>query len=308
MKYTVGKNLDWKLSKIAFGGASLSGVSGGYGFGPIDAKDSQKLIEDSVALGINVFDTAPIYGFGQSERSLGEFLKKIRDDIYLVSKAGVSWHENKRVNMSNDPKLVLSMFEQSLRDLQSDYIDIYMIHWPDASVDIRDALNVLQKQKDQGKIRAIGLCNTNLVDLHRASEVCRVDFVQSEFNLFNSGFKEIEDYIQKENILTMGWGTFDKGILAQSVKDNSRFDKSDCRSWAPWWKKSNWKERVKKVSELGMLEGYTIKQIALSYSLQNMDLSICGIKSQGHLQELYENADLKIPSDILQNAYEYFNE
>ena len=79
-------------------------------------------------LGIRLYDTAPIYGFGLSEQRLGNYFKHKREDVFFISKSGVDWHDSKRVNMTNDPAVTQKMLENSLRDLQSDYIDLYMIH------------------------------------------------------------------------------------------------------------------------------------------------------------------------------------
>ena len=124
-----------KMEKIGFGAASLSGAGGGYGFGRSEA--AQDLIDYAFELGIKYYDTAPIYGFGQSELELGKAIKHIREKVKIISKSGVSWHDTKRVNMTNDPEITLKMFEESLRRLDTDFIDIYMIHWPDKKIDIR---------------------------------------------------------------------------------------------------------------------------------------------------------------------------
>jgi len=161
------------ISKIplAFGGAAISGEGGGYGFGDINENDSIELLNSAYDKGIRIFDTAPIYGFGLSEVRMGKAFKQTRDKVFIVSKSGVTWGENKRVDMTNDPVVTTKMLEQSLRDLQSDYIDLYMIHWPDTRVDIRRPLEVLAKAKHQGKIKHIGLCNTNIADLEKGSEI-----------------------------------------------------------------------------------------------------------------------------------------
>ena len=80
------------------------------------------------------------------------------------------------------------MLEQSLRDLATDYIDAYFIHWPDARVDIRRAMEVLSRKKQQGVIRFIGLCNTDAEDFIKASEIDEVNILQSEYNIFQNGF------------------------------------------------------------------------------------------------------------------------
>ena len=113
---------------LLFGGASVSGEGGGYGFGEISKADSLSLLNHAYDRGIKVFDTAPIYGFGESERRIGAAFKDKREDVFIISKCGVTWHDTKRVNMTNDPQTTKKMIEQSLRDLGSDYIAVSYTH------------------------------------------------------------------------------------------------------------------------------------------------------------------------------------
>jgi aryl-alcohol dehydrogenase-like predicted oxidoreductase len=286
MKYLKVKELDLSLSKIVFGGASISGEGKGYGFGKMSEKDSQALIEYSVSLGVNVFDSAPIYGFNLAELRLGKYLKKNRENVFLTSKSGVSWHENGRVNMSNDKNTTRTMLEQSLRNFDSDYIDIYMVHWPDKKVDIRHTLDVIKQAQDEGKVTYIGLCNTADSELKLATEVCDINFIQSECNLFNNNIKTLSPDLMND-VVTMGWGTLDKGILSGKLTSSTQFDSTDCRSWAPWWKKSNWKEKVLKVDHYSKeSDNLPIKELALNYSFRNTDLSLCGFKTNKQLDEI----------------------
>lgn len=286
-----------KLSEICFGGASISGSRGGYGFGAISFADSIELVLEAYDKGINFFDTAPIYGFNESERVLSQSLKKIREKVTIISKCGVDWHDSKRVNMSNDPKVCQKMLDQSLKFHQ--YLDVYMIHWPDKNIDIRYPLEVLQKAKEKKDILHIGLCNTNQEDLDKAEEVCTVDIVQSEVNLFHNQLRELKTPAYK-----MGWGTFDKGILTGSVTEDRHFDKDDCRSWAPWWKKSNWKDKVKKVKTLKEFVNshhISLLELALSYSLSEdgVHSAICGFKNSKQLDGiLYANQN-KVADDLI---------
>lgn len=227
------------LFPLAFGGASISGEGGGYGFGSISQKDSESLLEYATNLGVNVLDTAPIYGFGISESRIGQFIRSQREKFLVISKSGVDWHSTKRVNMTNDPKSTSKMLIESLRRLDSEYIDLYMIHWPDKAVDIRRPMEILAKARREGKIKMIGLCNTNESDLKKAFEIDEIHMVQSEFNLFNqeSITNELFPVLNDLKIPFMGWGPLDKGILNLSITPDRKFEKDDCRSWAPWWDK-----------------------------------------------------------------------
>ena len=279
---------------IAFGGAAISGEGGGYGFGDISENDAIDLLLEAFEGGVKIFDTAPIYGFGMSEMRMGKAFKNIREKVFIVSKCGVTWNESKRVDMNNDPVVAQKMLEQSLRDLKSDYIDLYMIHWPDARVDIRKTMEVLAKAKHEGKIKHIGLCNTNILELNLAFEIERVEVVQSEFNLFTNNFvrTELFPYLKEKDISFMSWGTLDKGIISGRVDEQKRvYDKSDCRSWAPWWKSANNSDKflaMKKLLPLLDKNCHTGLELALGYNLSFPELSvaICGAKNSNQLQTL----------------------
>ncbi len=244
---------NWSDSPFAFGGAAISGEGGGYGFGKtVDAPAA--LLDYAYDQGVRIFDTAPIYGFGQSEEVLGEHFKKTRDQVKIITKGGVYWHDNKRVDMTNDPKITAKMLEDSLRRLQSDYIDLYMIHWPDAKVDIRYPMEVLSKAKVQGKIKHIGLCNTFPEDFKNASEVDKIEVIQSEHNIFHAPNDDMVATIRENDLSFMGWGTFDKGILTGRVTKKREqakdYDEDDCRKSAPWWQQKVVLEKCEKVELL----------------------------------------------------------
>lgn len=283
---------------IAFGGAAISGEGGGYGFGEISEGDSIELLQQAYEGGIRIFDTAPIYGFGLSEIRMGKAFKNMREKVFLVSKSGVTWHENKRVDMNNDPVIATKMIEQSLRDLNTDYIDLYMVHWPDSKFDIRRTVEVLAKARDQGKIKHIGLCNTYPEDLNKAFEVSRIEVVQSEFNLFTNSYvrENLFPILKEKNISFMSWGTLDKGIITGRVDEKrSAYDKSDCRSWAPWWKDADNSakfEAMKKLWPLLDKNHHTGLELALAYNLSFPELSvaICGAKNLNQLTSLLKAA------------------
>ena len=282
-----------KIPQITFGGASLSGEGGGYGFGPMSESEAEALIKSALDAGINLFDTAPIYGFGLSEERLGRYLPK---DALVVSKSGVDWHPSKRVNMSNDPKITEKMLHESLKRLNRDTIDIYMIHWPDAKFDIRLPLEVLKKAQEQGKIKWIGLCNTNPEDLTRAQEITEIEFLQSELNLFNqNAFSKLPNWKDK---VSMSWGTFDKGILSGRVNKGRTFAKEDARAWAPWWNKKEVQEKVErteKLSEILSDYGLSLPEFCIQYNLTYFGITtaLIGVKSNQDVVQL--TSHLRVP-------------
>lgn len=290
MIYAEEKKLSKKVSRISFGGASLSGEGGGYGFGAMSEKEAQNLIQEAWEQGITVFDTAPIYGFGLSEERLGKYLPK---DAMVISKAGVDWHPNHRVNMTNDPKVISRMLEESLNRLGREMIDVFMIHWPDKNVDIREPLQVLQNAKLAGKIMHIGLCNTTKEDLQKAQEICEVEVFQSELNLLNQKpFLELGE--EWKNKTSMSWGTFDKGILTGRVTKDRKFSKEDCRSWAPWWNKKEVAEKIIKTEKLNqILTDYnlTLAQFALQFNLSFFGIStaLVGFKSKSDILQVHSS-------------------
>ncbi len=282
--------IDKNLSKICFGGAALSGEGGGYGFGSMREADAETLLLQSFEKGINFFDTAPIYGYGLSETRIGKYLKSFREKIFVISKSGVNWHENKRVDMSNSQTVTEKMLHESLKRLNFDYIDCYMVHWPDSQTDIRVPMEVLAKAKKAGKIRNIGLCNTHISDLTKAMEIDSIDLVQSEVNFFNNAFTpEFKNFLQEKNIQAMGWGTFDKGILLDKVSKERKYEKCDARSFAPWWKKQDLTSKlaaVKKLKEALATTSHSLLEFNLAYNFleSNIMSAAVGFKNGEQLE------------------------
>ncbi len=252
---------------LIFGGAAISGSAGGHSYGALNEEAARALISYFWEKGGRIFDTAPIYGFGDSEKRLGKtlsFLAK-RNEYLLISKGGISWHRNMRVNVSNDPSLLARMIDESLKRLMTHYIDLYMIHWPDPRVDIRKALGPLMRAKEEGLIRYIGLSNTSVLDLKKASEVCSIAAIQNEHNHFLPLEPAIAKYCETENICLIGHSPLAKGILTGRATIERKYDRSDYRSWAPWWKKDPFLE--KKMKAVKLLEEKLGKSELLNFAL-----------------------------------------
>lgn len=303
MFYSENTAFKKSLSRLGFGGAAVSGEGGGYGFGDMSEAQAEKLLKEVWEAGINLFDTAPIYGFGLSEERMGKYLPK---EAFIVTKGGVDWHSTKRVNMSNDPKIMERMFFESLKRLNREYIDLYMIHWPDPKVDIRRPMEVLRKLQEKSLINHLGLCNTNLEELKKASEIGPISSIQSELNLLNrKPFDDLEGEWKK--YFTMSWGTLDKGILSGRVLKDRKYDASDARSWAPWWNKKEVILKIERVEKLQkILSDYNIglSRFCVHFNLNLYGISSClvGLKSSVDLLEMTFNLQQNIPSEIMEEV------
>jgi len=186
-KKKFGPNLE--TTAVGFGGGAISGDGGGYGFGNVEEKEACRVLEYAFERGIRLFDTAPIYGMGTSEKRIGLALsknKQIRSEMTLVTKLGVTWDADKKVRIDNSPDVTWRMLEQSLKDLQTDYVDVFMIHWPDANVPVEQTMEVLAKMKQQGLIRATGVSNFSPELIARAQKVTPIDILKGDFSLFDN--------------------------------------------------------------------------------------------------------------------------
>jgi myo-inositol catabolism protein IolS len=289
LKRKLGKTgLD--VSVVGFGGASISGEGRGYGFGEIDSKSAKDLLLYTKDHGINLFDTAPIYGFGLSEQRIGEAFKSCRDEVIIVSKSGVTWDQNKRVDINNSRKSTLEMLDNSLKRIASDYIDIFLVHWPDPRHDIRHAFEVLAEAKEKGKVRFIGLCNTNIDEIKKAREISEIDVFQSEYSFFSrSCEKDLFPHISGAGFL--GWGSFDKGIITGRVKKNRHYDESDARRSSPWWKKSEYEPKIDFIEGLdGIFKSHRRDglDLALHFLQERPELSsaLCGARSMRQIDSI----------------------
>ena len=295
---------------LAFGGGALSSHGGGYGFGAVGEQDSLDALRYCLDRGIKIFDTAPIYGFGESERRLGKAFGGRRDEVFITSKSGITWNATKRANLTNDPKTAHKMFEQSLKDLDTDYIDLYMIHWPDPKIDIRRPLEVYHRLKSEGKLLHIGLCNTTLTDLKKSQDVDKVEVVQSEHHFFRGQDEELLAYLKREGISFVSWGTLDKGIITGTVTEKRQFDGHDSRSHAPWWKTPLKDKKIAVMQEhilpLLKAKGHSGLELALGYNLSCKGVThlLCGGKTVKQWEEIFKALENLPSPEALQECIE----
>lgn len=296
-------------SLIGFGGGSISGDAGGYGFGNITEKQSCDLLQYAFERGIRLFDTAPIYGMGNSEVRMGLGLAKhkdIRSQITLVTKLGVTWDDSGKVFIDNSPENTKRQLETSLKRLQTDYLDLYMVHWPDPKVDIEKTMRVLVDAKAQGTIRAIGICNFDAQGIKRAQTVGNVDVFQNDFSVLNASVRdELFPLCRNEGIGFMSFGTLAKGLLAGTVNSERRYDASDYRSRVPDKFKNIYealKPQLDEFMSIAKTNNVTPAQLATAWVLAQPETSValCGSKSNQQIDEVLTALDVSLKSDVVE--------
>ena len=224
MKYNRLGRTDLHVSAVGLGGWALGGATD---WGATEETDARRTIFAALDAGITLFDTAPIYG--ESEVFLGRALKGRRQQVVLATKCGLvkngSWTDH-----DLRPQTILSQLEQSLSRLQTDYIDLYQIHYPDPRVPLEEALAVLIRLREQGKIRYIGLCNAGGQEISAAAgqAVC----VQNEFSLLHPHKgRAVFSACEKLHLGFIGYGTLCGGILSGKYKKEPNLRRADARNY-----------------------------------------------------------------------------
>jgi aryl-alcohol dehydrogenase-like predicted oxidoreductase len=215
------------VSAIGFGCWEIGG-----GYGSIAAEEFPRAIGRALDLGINCFDTAEGYGMGASERALGEALGSRRDEAIVVSKFGMNYRDKPNLRDSSRER-VLTTIDQTLKNLGTDYVDMYLVHWPDRTVPFEETMTALDDLVKDGKVRFVGLSNFKREEVEACMQVRRVDVVQYGWHLFDRRMqREILPYCQESGIGFMAYGSLAFGLLTGTFTAETAFAKDDWRSRA----------------------------------------------------------------------------
>jgi aryl-alcohol dehydrogenase-like predicted oxidoreductase len=204
---------------------------GGWMWGGTEEQESINTIHKAFEQGINMIDTAPVYGFGTSEELVGKALKQYghREDIILATKVGLEWN-NGNVSRNSSRQRVLKEIDDSLKRLQTDYIDIYQIHWPDTSTPFEETAQALLSLIEGGKIHAIGVSNFSTTQMKEFLKLVSINTSQPPFNLFEREVeKEVLPFTEKSHITTLAYGSLCRGLLSGKMNANTQFKGDDLR-------------------------------------------------------------------------------
>jgi len=221
-------------------------------WGGTEEQESIKTIHKAFELGINMVDTAPVYGFGTSEEIVGRAIKQYgqREKIILATKVGLQWNQGK-VTRNSSSKRIQQEIEDSLRRLQTDYIDVYQIHWPDQATPFEETAHALDSLLKAGIIRSIGVSNFSPEQMEEFMTFVPIHTLQPPYNLFERAIeKEILPFAEKKGMVTLAYGSLCRGLLSGKMNADTQFSGDDLRKNDPKFQQPRFDQYLKAVAAL----------------------------------------------------------
>ena len=312
MEYRKIGNTDLELSVITFG----AWAAGGWMWGGNDEMDAIKAIQTSLDLGVTSIDTAPVYGQGASELIVGKALKGARrDQVQILTKFGMRWDDTKgslafksKDNTGQDidiykyagPESIVFEVEQSLRRLQTDYIDLYQIHWPDVTTPIEISFEAVAKLIQQGKVRYAGVCNYSAAQMEEAEKVVQLASNQVPYSMVNRGIEAelIPHCIQNKKAI-LAYSPLERGLLTGKLQSGHQFSPGDHRANH----KSFTPENINKTNEflasiepLARDKGISLAQLVLKWTchVPGITIALAGARNAKQAAENAAAADVEM--------------
>jgi methylglyoxal reductase len=294
MKYRPLGKSGIEASVVGFGAWAI----GGWMWGGTKKNDPQGAIRAAIDHGINLIDTAPMYGFGQSEELVGEALRGLRDKVVLATKCGLVWYkkegekffdasehgtadkedqERYEVYINLRPAMIRHEIEESLRRLRTDRIDLYQTHWQDSTTRTEDTMAELMKLKQEGKIRAIGCSNATLDQMKRYQASGQLDADQEQYSMLQRQHEADKlPFCAANQVAFLAYSPLSLGILTGKIGADHEFGKGDVRIRNPWYQKDN---RPKVDALLNVIrsvadgKGVTIAQTVIAWTVEQLGVS-----------------------------------
>lgn len=253
---------------------------GGYNLFPnLKDDDGRALVRAALDNGINLLDTAYVYGLGHSEELVGEVMKEYdRDKIILATKGAQDFSSGEQV-IDNRPEFLTDQVNKSLKRLGTDYIDIFYIHFPDHDTPKAEAVGALQKLKEAGKIRAIGISNFSLDQIKEANADGYVDVVEDEFSLLHQDHltEGMLDYLHDHQISFVPYFPLASGLLTGKYDHKIDFPADDIRSQIADFTEPRFSKVLKAVDvvrPIAKTHQATVAQVGLAWYMQNPLISV----------------------------------
>ena len=293
-----------KVSVIGLG----TWVMGGWLWGGADDRESMAALRHAIDLGINLIDTAPVYGHGRSEDLVGRAVQEsgMRDRLILATKLGLDW-DPERTRIWRDSRAARITFEveESLRRLRTDCIDIEQVHWPDRSTPFEETMEALVTLQRTGKIRHIGLSNFEASEIQRCLNVAPVHVIQPPYNLLEGGIeRDLLPFCARHRLGTLVYGPLCRGLLTGKYKGDETFKPGDVRAVDPKFTAPLFARYVACVDRLKAVAaryGKTVGQMATRWCLDQPGVTVAlwGARRPDQIEESVGASGWSLPNDAL---------
>ena len=285
MQYRKLGDSDLNISALGLG----SWITGRTGWHDVKDSDSEAVIKTAFENGINFIDTAPIYGNGHAESVVGKTIKPFRDKIVLATKCGLK--EGFLHDLSK--RQIFKEIEDSLRRLQTDYIDLYQPHWPDPHTDIQETMEALLLLQSKGTIRNIGFCNHPVSLLEKALTMGLIVSVQHQYSLLDRKIEnDIIPFVLKNKVGVLAYGPLHGGLLTGKYKSKPDVSRKEAKVFFYQFLDDQiWNKSIELVADLKLKAEINKRSIAsevLVWTINQPGIT-CALTGMRNLKQLTEN-------------------
>jgi aryl-alcohol dehydrogenase-like predicted oxidoreductase len=320
----LGKS-DLQITPIIFGAWAI----GGWMWGGTDEADSIAAIHASIANGVTTIDTAAIYGMGASEELVAKAIKGKRDKLIIATKCGMRWNTDEGsdpwqtkdnagkdvvVRKNSKPDSIAYECEQSLKRLGIDVIDLYQIHWPDSSTPVEESIRALEKLRQQGKIRAIGVSNYDAQWLAKGSAVGTIASDQPPYSLIQRKIeKDVLPYCRQHDIGIIAYSPMERGLLTGKVSADREFPPGDHRAGQPFFSVENRKRilaSLEKIRPIADRHKATFAQLAINWTahVPGITAAIVGARNAEQAEQNAKALSFTLTSDEMSQIRRAFDD
>jgi aryl-alcohol dehydrogenase-like predicted oxidoreductase len=282
------------VSEIAVG----TWGAGGQGWGGSDKAACISAIHTMIDLGVNLIDTAPVYGMGFAEEVVAEAVKGKRQTMIISTKGGLKIDARPGEEMKVATRAeIINGCEASLRRLGTDYIDILFVHWPDKNTPVEETMEAMNVLKEQGKIRCIGLSNFSIPQIEEACKYSAVEIIQPPYSMVDQSALEIMLWCHEHKIASMTYASLGAGILGGKIRAITEFGKGDVRGgFYDYFREPKFTkvmELLKSMDKIAEKRHVPVSQIAINWVVQKEYVltALVGVRTDGHAKENCGAAD-----------------
>ena len=292
MQYQEFGKTGLRVSKLCLGTWGI----GGAGWDSYSDESRMDAIKAALECGINFIDTAPAYNAGKAECYVGETLSKLkkRREVVISTKCGNTFVDGKYLRCGSKES-ILKQCDESLKNLKTDYIDIYLVHWPDPDVELEETIDAVSTLKKEGKILHAGVSNFSKEQIEEAQKYCKIEAFQLQYSLADRKDEKLIRWAYEQGLGIMTYGTLGGGILTGNYRKLRTFEQTDSRNrFYPYFKEplfSKAMELLTIMDQIAEERNVSLAQIAEKWVIQKRFVSSCiiGAQSRARVEENCRN-------------------